>query len=149
MEVILMDKVGKLGDLGDIVKVRDGYARNFLIPKGFAKRATDGNKKVFEQQRAELERVLAEKRAAAQGVAGKLDGMRVEIARKAGFDGRLFGSVSAADIVEALAAEGIELEKRAVRVPDVLLKNVGEFSIEVAPHSDIVVNITVAVIGEQ
>jgi large subunit ribosomal protein L9 len=112
MQVILMDKVVNLGGLGDIVKVKEGYARNYLIPKGFAKRATEENKKVFEARRAELERIAAEKLAAAQAKAAKLEGMKIELVRKAGVDGRLFGSVSAADIVEGLAAQGVEIEKR-------------------------------------
>lgn len=149
MQVILMDKVVNLGNLGDIVKVKEGYARNYLIPKGFAKRATEENKKVFEERRAELERIAAEKLAAAQAKAARLEGLRIEIARKAGVDGRLFGSVSAVDIVEALGAQGIEIEKAEVRMPNGVIKAVGEYSYEVAPHADVVANITVAVIGEQ
>ena len=149
MQVILMDKVANLGSLGDIVKVKEGYARNFLIPKGFAKRATAENKKVFEERRAELERLAAEKLAAAQAKAGKLEGLRVEISRKAGVDGRLFGSVSPADVAEAVTATGIELDRSAVRMPNGLLKTIGEFPLEVAPHSDVVANIMVVVVGEQ
>lgn len=149
MQVILMDKVANLGNLGDIVKVKEGYARNFLIPKGFAKRATEANKKVFEERRAELEKLAAEKLAAAQAKAAKLEGLRVEISRKAGVDGRLFGSVSPADVAETLTAQGIEIEKAAVRMPNGLLKTVGEFPLEVAPHADVVANITVVVVGEQ
>lgn len=149
MQVILMDKVLKLGNLGDIVKVKDGYARNYLIPNGFAKRATAENKKLFEAQRAELERLTAEKLAAAQAKAAKLDGVRIELTRKASVDGRLFGSVSAVDIVAALASQGIEIEKADVRMPDGVIKAAGEYSYEVALHADVVSSITVVVVGEQ
>jgi large subunit ribosomal protein L9 len=149
MQVILMDKVVNLGNLGDVVKVKQGYARNYLIPKGFAKRASAENMKVFEARRAELEKLAAEKLAAAQAVAAKLEGLRVEISRKAGVDGRLFGSVSPADVAEALTAQGIAIEKSAVRMPEGLLKMVGEVVLEVAPHADVVANVTVAVVGEQ
>ena len=125
MQVILMDKVVNLGNLGDVVKVKEGYARNYLIPKGFAKRATAENMKVFEERRAELERIAAEKLAAAQAKAAKLEGQKLEIVRKAGVDGRLFGSVSPADVAEALTAQGVEIEKSAVRMPD-LIKSIGE-----------------------
>jgi large subunit ribosomal protein L9 len=148
MQVILMDKVVNLGGLGDVVKVKEGYARNFLIPKGFAKRATAENLKVFEARRAELERLAAEKLAAAQAKAAKLEGLKVEITRKAGVDGRLFGSVSPADVAEALTAQGVDIDKSAVRMPD-LLKTIGEFAIEVSPHADVVASVTVTVIGEQ
>ncbi len=149
MQVILMDKVANLGNLGDVVKVKEGYARNYLIPKGFAKRATPENVKVFEERRAELERLAAEKLAAAQALATKLEGLRIEIARKAGVDGRLFGSVTTIDIVEALAAQGIAIEKSAVRMPQGPLKTLGEVVLEIAPHADVVAHITVAVVAEQ
>ncbi|MEW6164520.1 MAG: 50S ribosomal protein L9 [Pseudomonadota bacterium] len=149
MQVILMDKVVNLGNLGDIVKVKEGYARNYLIPKGFAKRATEENKKVFEERRVELERVAAEKLAAAQAKAAKLEGLKVEIVRKAGVDGRLFGSVSPADVAEALTAQGVEIEKSAVRMPEGLLKTIGEFVLEVSPHADVVASVTIAIVGEQ
>jgi large subunit ribosomal protein L9 len=148
MQVILMDKVVNLGNLGDVVKVKEGYARNYLIPKGFAKRATAENMKVFEARRAELERIAAEKLAAAQAKVAKLEGLKLEIARKAGVDGRLFGSVSPADVAEALTAQGVDVEKSAVRMPD-LIKTIGEYTIEVSPHPDVVANITVSVAGEQ
>lgn len=115
MQVILLDKVANLGNLGDVVKVKEGYARNYLIPKGLAKRATAENLQVFEERRAELERIAAEKLAAAQAKAEKLAGMTIEIARKAGVDGRLFGSVTSVDVVEALAGRGVEIEKANVR----------------------------------
>jgi large subunit ribosomal protein L9 len=148
MQVILMDKVVNLGGLGDVVKVKEGYARNYLIPHGFAKRATTENMKVFEAKRAELERIAAEKLAAAQAKAAKLEGLKVEISRKAGVDGRLFGSVSPADVAEALTAQGVETDKSAVRLPE-LLKTIGEFVIEVSPHADVVASVTVVIVGEQ
>jgi large subunit ribosomal protein L9 len=148
MQVILMDKVVNLGGLGDIVKVKDGYARNFLIPQGKAKRATDENKTVFEAKRAELEKAQAEKLAAAQATAGKLEGLTLQLARKAGVDGRLFGSVGNADITEALAAQGIEVEKSAVRLPLGPMKQIGENQIEIALHSDVVATITVVISAE-
>ena len=150
MQVILMDKVVNLGNLGDVVKVKEGYARNFLIPKGFAKRASAENMKVFEVRRAELERIAAEKLAAAQAIGAKLEGMKVEIARKAGVDGRLFGSVSSADVAEALTAQGVVTDKSAVRMPEEgLLKTIGEFILEVSPHADVVAKVTVTVIAEE
>ena len=149
MQVILMDKVVNLGGLGDVVKVKNGYARNFLIPQGFAKRATAENMKVFEVRRAELELLAAEKLAAARSKAAKLEGLKVEICRKAGVDGRLFGSVSPADVADALTSQGIEIEKSAVRMPEGLLKTIGEFALEVSPHADVVSSVTVVVVGEQ
>jgi len=149
MQVILMEKVVNLGGLGDIVKVKDGYARNYLIPQGKAKRATEENKKVFESKRAELEKLHGEKLAIAQGTAAKLEGVTVQIARKAGVDGRLFGSVSNIDIAEALAAQGIEVEKTGIRMPEGPLKLVGESQLEVALHTDVTAKITVAVVAEQ
>jgi len=148
MQVILMDKVVNLGGLGDIVKVKDGYARNYLIPQGMAKRATEENKKVFEARRAELEKAQAEKLASAQEKAAKLEGLNLQIAGKAGVDGRLFGSVGNADIAEALAAQGIEIEKSAVRLPLGPMKQIGENQIEIALHSDVVATITVTVVAE-
>jgi large subunit ribosomal protein L9 len=149
MQVILMEKVVNLGGLGDVVKVKDGYARNFLIPQGMAKRATEANKKVFEAKRAELEKAQAEKLAAAQEKAGKLEGMNVRIARKAGVDGRLFGSVSNIDVAEAIVAKGIEVDKAAIRMPAGPIKAIGDNEVEVALHTDVVAKITVTVTGEQ
>jgi large subunit ribosomal protein L9 len=149
MQVILMEKVVNLGGLGDVVKVKDGYARNYLIPQGKAKRATEENKKVFEAKRAELEKAQAEKLAAAQEMAGKLEGQRVEIARKAGVDGRLFGSVSNIDIAEALKAAGLEVDKADIRLPDGPFKVLGENEIEIGVHTDVTAKITVAVVAEQ
>jgi large subunit ribosomal protein L9 len=148
MQVILMEKVVNLGGLGDIVKVKEGYARNFLIPQGKAKRATDANKKVFEERRAELERVQGEKLTAAQAMAGKLDGLTVKIGRKAGVDGRLFGSVGNADIAEALAAQGVEIERSLIRLPLGPMKQVGDNEVEIALHSDVLVKVTVSVVAE-
>lgn len=148
MQVILMDKVAKLGDLGDVVKVRDGYARNFLIPTGLAKRVTPENLAAFEERRAELEKAAAERLAAAKTVAEKLEGFMVQITRKAGVDGRLFGSVSTADIAEALVAQSFTVDKSMVRMPDGPLKAVGDAQFEVALHSDVIATITVSVLGE-
>lgn len=148
MQVILMDKVVNLGGLGDIVKVKDGYARNFLIPQGKAKRATEANKKVFEARRAELEAAQSDKLAAAQAIAARIEGLTVQLARKAGVDGRLFGSVGSADIGEALAAQGIEVEKSAVRMPLGPIKQLGESQVEIALHADVVANITVTIVVE-
>ena len=149
MQIILMEKVVNLGGLGDIVKVKDGYARNYLIPQGKAKRATEENKKVFEAKRAELEKAQAEKLAAAQQQAAKLEGQRVEIARKAGVDGRLFGSVSNIDIAEALKAQGIEIDKADIRLPQGPFKVLGENEVEIGVHTDVTAKIVVAVVAEQ
>ena len=148
MQVILMEKVANLGALGDVVKVKDGYARNFLIPQGKAKRATESNLKVFETKRAELEKAQADQLAQAQERGSKLEGLMVQIAQKAGVDGRLFGSVTNYDIVEALQKQGFEVERAQVRMPAGPIKQVGDTSIAIALHSDVVVNITVSVLGE-
>ncbi|MFT3759747.1 50S ribosomal protein L9 [Thauera sp.] len=149
MQIILLEKVVNLGALGDVVKVKDGYARNFLIPQGKAKRATETNLAEFEARRAELERVQAEKLAAAQELAGKLEGVSVQVARKAGMDGRLFGSVGNADVSEALAAQGFDIDRAAIRMPDGPLKQVGEVQLEIGLHADVLATITVAVVGDQ
>lgn len=148
MQIILLEKVVNLGNLGEVVKVKDGYARNFLIPKRMAKRATPAAMAEFEARRAELEKAAAEKLAAAQGVAEKMNGVAVSVARKAGMDGRLFGSVGNADIAEALAAAGFTVDKSAIRMPDGPLKAIGEFPIDVALHTDVLANISVAVVAE-
>ena len=148
MQIILLDKVVNLGNLGDVVKVKDGYARNFLIPQGRAKRATPDNLAAFETRRAELEALAAEKLAAAQEQASKVDGLLVQITRKAGVDGRLFGSVTNADIAEALAAQGVVIEKAAVRMPEGPIKAIGDTSLNLALHTDVIVTITVSVLGE-
>jgi len=149
MQVILMERVVNLGGLGDVVKVKDGYARNFLIPQGKAKRATPANLAEFEKRRAELEKAQADALGAAQARAGKLEGATVQITRKAGVDGRLFGSVTTIDIAEALQAAGHEVERAMIRLPQGPLKNAGEYQIDVALHSDVLAHITVSVIGEQ
>jgi large subunit ribosomal protein L9 len=149
MEVILMEKVANLGELGDVVKVKDGFARNFLIPHGKAKRATDANRKAFESKRAELEKAQAEQLAAAKSRGEKLEGLTLQITQKAGPDGRLFGSVTNYDIVEALKKQGHEVERSNVRMPQGALKQVGDFPIEVALHTDVVVTVNVSVLGEQ
>jgi len=149
MQIILLEKVVNLGGLGDVVKVKDGYARNFLIPQGKAKRATQANLAEFEARRAELERVQAEKLAAAQDAAAKLEGVTVQVARKAGMDGRLFGSVGNADIAEALAAQGYAIDRAAIRMPEGPLKQVGDVQLEIGLHADVVATITVSVVGEQ
>ncbi len=148
MQIILLEKVVNLGNLGDVVKVKDGYARNFLIPRRMAKRATPAAMAEFEARRAELEKLAAEKLAAAQGVAEKLNGVSVSVARKAGMDGRLFGSVGTADIAEALKGAGFEVDKACVRLPEGPFKAIGEFPVDVALHTDVVANITVAVVAE-
>ena len=149
MQIILMEKVVNLGNLGDLVKVKDGYARNFLIPHGKAKRATPAAKQEFEVRRAELEKAAAEKLNEAQAYAAKVEGVVVTVARKAGVDGRLFGSVTNYDIAEGLKAQGFDIEKSAIRMPMGPLKAVGETELEVALHTDVLAKIKVAVVGEQ
>ncbi|MGE5623093.1 MAG: 50S ribosomal protein L9 [Bacillota bacterium] len=149
MQVILLEKVVNLGNLGDVVKVKDGYARNFLIPQRKARRATQAAVAEFEAKRAELEKAAAEKLAAAQAQGEKLNGMTVQIAQKAGVDGRLFGSVTNADIAEAVTKQGFKVEKSQIRMPQGPLKTVGDFPISIALHTDVVAEITVSVLGEQ
>ena len=149
MQVILMEKVVNLGNLGDIVRVKDGYARNFLIPQRKARRATDTAIKEFEAKRAELEKAAAETLAAAQAQGEKLSGMTVQMSQKAGVDGRLFGSVTNQDIAEALGKQGFPVAKSQVRMPNGPLKMVGDHSVSVALHTDVVVDITISVQGEQ
>ncbi len=148
MQVILLEKVGNLGGLGDVVKVKDGFGRNFLIPQGKAKRATEANKAEFAARRAELEKQQAAILAVAQARGEKLEGFVVSIAQKAGVDGRLFGSVTNGDIAEALVAAGHEVVKAAIRLPNGPLKTVGDHAVSVALHHDVVVNITVSVVAE-
>ncbi|MFZ4527342.1 MULTISPECIES: 50S ribosomal protein L9 [Undibacterium] len=149
MQVILMDKVVNLGNLGDVVRVKDGYARNFLIPQRMARRATAAAIAEFEAKRADLEKAAAEKLAAAQAQGEKLEGSTVQVAQKAGVDGRLFGSVTNFDIAEALAKQGFTVEKSQVRLPQGPLKVVGEHAVSVALHTDVVVNVTISVVAEQ
>ncbi len=148
MQIILLEKVINVGNLGDVVKVKDGYARNFLIPQKLARRATTAAVAEFEAKRAELEKAAAEKLAAAQGQGEKLNGMTVNVSQKAGVDGRLFGSVTNYDIAEALTKAGFAVEKAAVRLPNGPLKTTGEHPVSVALHTDVVVDVTVAVVGE-
>lgn len=148
MEIILMDKVTNLGNLGDVVNVKSGYARNFLIPTGQAKRATKANIAAFAERKADLEKVAAEKLAAAQVRAEKLAGYTVQIAQKAGVDGRLFGSVTNIDIAEALTAQGFAVSRSEIRLPEGPFKTVGDFPVTLALHTDVTVDITVAVLGE-
>ena len=149
MQIILMEKVVNLGNLGDLVKVKDGYARNFLIPQGKAKRATPAAMKEFEAKRAELEKAAAEKLDAAKAFAEKIEGAVVTIARKAGVDGRLFGSVTNFDVADGLKLIGFEVEKSDIRMPMGPLKTVGESSLEVSLHTDVLASIKVVVVGEQ
>ncbi len=148
MQVILMEKLANLGNLGDVVKVKDGYARNYLIPHGKAKRATEENLKAFEVRRAELEKAQAAALTQAQERGAKLDGLTLKMVQKAGVDGKLFGSVTNHDIVAALKAQGFEVERSQIRMPAGSLKQVGEYPLQIALHTDVVVTITVAVIGE-
>ncbi len=149
MQVILLEKVANLGNLGDVVRVKDGYGRNFLIPNRIARRATNEAIAEFEAKRAELEKAAAEKLAAAQGVAEKMSAMRVEIAQKSGVDGRLFGSVTNHDVAAALSKQGYKVDKAQVRMPQGPLKTTGEHPLSVSLHTDVVVDITVVVVGEQ
>jgi len=148
MQVILMEKLANLGSLGDVVKVKDGYARNYLIPHGKAKRATEANIKAFEVRRVELEKTQAEALAKAQERGAKLEGLTLQVVQKAGVDGRLFGSVTNYDIVEALTKQGMEVERSQVRMPDGPLKQVGDYKLQIAVHPDVIVAINVAVVGE-
>ena len=148
MQVILLEKVVNVGNLGDVVKVKDGYARNFLIPQRMARRATASAVAEFEVKRAELEKAAAAKLSASQAEGEKLSGMTIAIAQKAGVDGRLFGSVTNFDIAEALTKQGFAVEKAQVRMPTGPLKTTGDHAVAVALHTDVVVEITIAVTGE-
>ena len=148
MQIILLDKVVNLGNLGEIVKVKDGYARNFLIPSGRARRATESAKKEFALKRAELEKQAAAKLADAQSLGAKLAGSALKLTQKAGVDGRLFGSVTNADIAEELSKGGYKLLKSQVRMPNGPIKTIGDNTVSVALHTDVVVDITVSVYGE-
>jgi large subunit ribosomal protein L9 len=144
-----MDKVANLGNLGDVVNVKHGYARNYLIPQGMAKRATKINVAAFEERKVELEKVAAEKLASAQARADKLNGISVKISQKAGVDGRLFGSITNVDIAAALTAQGFEVAKAEVRMPDGPFKAVGEYSVTLSLHTDVTTDVNVVVVGEQ
>jgi len=148
MQIILMEKVVNLGGLGDVVKVKDGFARNYLIPQGKARRATEKNLKEFENRRSELEKKANEQLTGSQERAAKLEGMKIEIAQKAGADGRLFGSVTNADIAESLGKQGLTVKKAEIRMPTGTLKHIGEFPIVIQLHSDVLANIMVNVVPE-
>lgn len=148
MQVILLEKIINLGTLGDVVRVKDGYARNFLIPQRKAKRATAANLAEFEKRRAELEKAHAEVLAQTQEKAAKLDGLMVQITQKAGVDGKLFGSVTNVDIAEALKKQGFDVPKASIRMPEGPLKTIGDFPLKLSLHADVVVSITVSVLGE-
>lgn len=148
MQIILLDKVVNLGALGDVVKVKDGYARNFLIPSGRARRATQGAIAEFEARRAELEKVAAAKLAEAQSLGEKLSAATVKLSQKAGVDGRLFGSVTNHDVSEELNKQGFKVVKSQVRMPSGPLKNVGDYTVSVNLHTDVTVDVAVTVLGE-
>jgi len=148
MQVILLEKVVNLGGLGDVVKVKDGFARNYLLPQGKAKRATPENLAEFEKKRVELERAQADALSAAQEKGAKLDGLMIQITQKAGVDGRLFGSVTTYDIAETLKKQNFDVERSMIRLPQGPLKQVGDHSIAIALHGDVVVHVTVSVLGE-
>jgi large subunit ribosomal protein L9 len=149
MQIILLEKIANLGALGDVVKVKDGFARNFLIPTGRAKRATESAMKEFATRRAELEKAQADKLAAAQATGDKLNGKTFTTTQKAGVDGRLFGSVTNHDIAALLAAGGFaEVGKQQIRLPNGPVKTTGDHAVSVALHADVVVDITVSVVGE-
>lgn len=148
MQIILLDKVVNLGNLGDLVKVKDGYARNFLIPSGRARRATAAAKAEFEAKRAELEKAAAEKLAVSQAEGAKLEGKVVKLTQKAGVDGRLFGSVTNGDVAEELNKQGYKVQKSQIRLPNGPIKTVGDTSVSVSLHTDVLVEVTVSVYGE-
>ena len=148
MQIILLEKVVNVGNLGEVVKVKDGYARNFLIPQKMARRATQAAVAEFEVKRAELEKAAAAKLAASQAQGEKLSGLTVQVAQKAGVDGRLFGSVTNFDIAEALTKQGFAVEKAQIRMPTGPLKIVGEHNVSVALHTDVVVEVVIAVVPD-
>jgi len=148
MQIILLDKVVNLGALGDVVKVKDGYARNFLIPAGRARRATQNAIAEFEARRVELEKVAAAKHAEAQALGEKLAAVTVKLSQKAGVDGRLFGSVTNHDVSEELSKQGFKVAKSQVRMPNGPLKNVGDYTVSVNLHTDVTVDVNVTVLGE-
>jgi len=148
MQIILLEKVINLGTLGDVVRVKDGYARNFLIPQGKAKRATTASLADFEKRRAELEKAHAEMLAQTQEKGAKLEGLMLQVTQKAGVDGKLFGSVTNSDVSEALKKQGFDVPKAAIRMPEGPLKMIGDYPLKVALHADVVVSITVSVLGE-
>lgn len=148
MNVILLERLGNLGDIGDEVAVKAGFARNYLIPKGKAVRATEENRAVFEGRRAELEKAAAEQLAEAQGRAAKLEGLSLTMVVKAGEEGKLYGSVGTQDIADAITAEAIEVARAEVRMPEGVIRSTGEYEIDVQLHSDVTVSIAVAIVAE-
>jgi large subunit ribosomal protein L9 len=148
MQIILLEKVLNLGNLGEVVRVKDGYARNFLIPQRKARRATPSAVAEFEAKRADLEKLAGDKLSASQALAEKLGGMTVQIAQKAGVDGRLFGSVTNADIAAAMTQQGFPLDKAQIRMPNGPLKTTGDHPVSVVLHTDVTVDVTVSVLGE-
>jgi large subunit ribosomal protein L9 len=148
MQIILLEKVVNLGSLGDVVKVKDGYARNFLIPSRKARRATESAIQEFEVKRAELEKIAAEKLATAQALGEKMKDRTVHITQKAGVDGRLFGSVTNQDIADALTRIDFKVTKAQIRLPNGPIKVLGEHVVSVAPHTDVIINVNVVVVGE-
>lgn len=148
MEIILLERVGKLGNLGDKVTVKSGYGRNFLIPFGKAVPATAANVADFEARRAELEKAAAEKLTAAEARAEQINGFTLNIAANAGDEGKLFGSIGPRDIAEAMTEAGVEASKAEVRMPEGPIRNVGEFEIDVQVHSDVTATLKVTVVAE-
>ena len=148
MNVILLERLGNLGDIGDEVAVKAGFARNYLIPKGKAVRATEENRAVFEGRRAELEKAAADQLAEAQGRAAKLEGLSLTMVVKAGEEGKLYGSVGTQDIADAITAEAIEVARAEVRMPEGVIRSTGEYEIDVQLHSDVTVSIAVAIVAE-
>ena len=148
MQIILLDKVVNLGSLGDVVKVKDGYARNFLIPAGRARRATQSAVAEFEARRAELEKAAAAKLAEAQALGEKVAAVTLKLSQKAGVDGRLFGSVTNHDVADELVKQGFAVAKSQVRMPNGPLKNVGDYTVSVNLHTDVTVDVAVTVLGE-
>jgi len=148
MQVILLEKIHNVGDLGEVVKVKQGFARNYLIPQGKAKRATPENIKLLEEKRAELEKAAVQRLTQSQEQAAKIEGLSIQITQKAGVDGRLFGSVTNVDIVEALQGLGHTVEKAMIRMPDGPLKHVGDFPLTIVLHTDVAAHITVSVLGD-
>ena len=148
MQIILLEKVVNLGQLGEVVKVRDGFARNYLIPQGKARRATKQAMVEFESRRAELEKIQAEKLSLAQTAAAKIDGLTIQLSEKAGVDGRLFGSVTNFSVADALKAQGHDIDRAMIRMPEGPMKTVGEYKVHVALHSDVIAEVNISVLGE-
>lgn len=148
MQIILLEKVVNLGELGDVVKVKDGYARNYLIPQGKARRATSTAIAEFETRRAELEKLQADRLAAAQAAGNKLNGTTVELTEKAGVDGRLFGSVTNFTVADALKTLGHDVDRSMVRMPEGPIKTVGQYEVQVALHTDVLADVSVTVTAE-